>query len=290
MRDNAPAADLTMGRLVAQAAPTHKPPVSRDLFDRELRALRRDRAFRNGPELFLLDRAFEDLLDRLSFVQRDFRSALLIGCPDPEWMERLQAVAQSVTATDPGSLFAEAADAHHIDEEQLDLPDAAFDLCVTIGTLDTVNDLPGALRSIRQSLSGDALLIGAMSGGETLPRLRSAMRAADVLQGVAAPHIHPRIEAPSLAMLLSSAGFVMPVVDVDRIEVGYRSLRRLVSDLRAMGATNILTSRPRQPLSRAAREAAEVDFMKDSQGGRAVETFEILNFAVWTPSAPPNTA
>jgi SAM-dependent methyltransferase len=258
------------------------------LFDRELRVLRRNRAFRTGPELFLLERAFEDLLDRLSFVQRNFRSALLIGCPDPGWIERLQAVGRTVTAVDPGPLFAEAAGVRRIDEEQLDLPETAFDLCVAVGTLDTINDLPGALRSIRQSLTSDALLIGAMSGGETLPRLRSAMRAADVLQGVAAPHIHPRIEAPSLAMLLSSAGFVMPVVDVDRVDVGYRSLAGLLDDLRAMGSTNILASRPRLPLSRAARAAAEADFMKDSRDGRAVETFEILNFAAWTPPAPQN--
>jgi hypothetical protein len=143
---------------------------------------------------------------------------------------------------------------------------------------------------MRQSLKADALLIGAMSGGETLPRLRAAMRAADVVQGVAAPHIHPRIEAPSLAMLLSSAGFAMPVVDVDRVEVGYPSLGRLISDLRAMGATNVLTGRPRQPLSKAARLAAGAEFMRSSRGGRTAETFEILNFAAWTPAAAPNSA
>jgi hypothetical protein len=290
MRDNAPAADLTMPRLVAQPASTHKPPVSMELFDLRLRALRRDRAFRTGPELFLLERAFEDVLDRLSFVQRRFASALLIGCPDRAWIERLGAAADIVTAVDPGPLFAAAAGARLIDEERPELPQGDFDLCVAIGTLDTVNDLPGALRALRQSLAGDALLIGAMSGGETLPRLRSAMRAADVVQGVAAPHIHPRIEAPSLAMLLASAGFAMPVVDVDRVEVGYRSLRRLLCDLRGMGATNILTARPRHPMSRAAHHAAEGDFMNSSQDGRAVETFEILNFAAWTPGSAANKA
>jgi SAM-dependent methyltransferase len=264
--------------------------VSRDLFDKQLRVLRRDRAFRTGPELFLLDRVFDDVLDRLSFVKGSFRSALLIGCPDPGWVGRLEAAAADVTTTDPGPLFASAAGATVIDEESPLLPEAAFDLCVAVGTLDTVNDLPGALRSIRQSLKADALLIGAMSGGETLPRLRSAMRAADLVQGVAAPHIHPRIDAPSLAMLLSSAGFAMPVVDIDRAEVRYPSLGRLVSDLRAMDATNILTDRPRQPLSKAARKAAEAEFMRSSHDGRAAETFEILNFAAWTPAATPNKA
>ena len=46
------------------------------LFDMELRAARRDRAKRAGPELFLLERAFEDCLDRLSLIQQRFEQAL----------------------------------------------------------------------------------------------------------------------------------------------------------------------------------------------------------------------
>src|SRR5262249_18646983 len=44
--------------LVARNSASHKRPVP-DLFDMELRALRRDRAFRRGAELFLYERAFD---------------------------------------------------------------------------------------------------------------------------------------------------------------------------------------------------------------------------------------
>ena len=57
------------------------------LFDMELRALRRDRAARQGPELFLFERTFEDCLDRLSLFRRHFTRAVLIGCPDRGWPE-----------------------------------------------------------------------------------------------------------------------------------------------------------------------------------------------------------
>ena len=70
------------------------------------------------------------------------------------------------------------------------------------------------------------------------------MRSADSVVGVAAPHVHPRVEAAALAPLLEQAGFVRPVVDVDRVQVSYASLATLVGDLRAMGATNILAARP----------------------------------------------
>jgi hypothetical protein len=128
------------------------------------------------------------------------------------------------------------------------------------------------------------MLLGAISGGDTLPQLRLAMRAADRIGAIAVPHVHPRIEASVLAALLGAAGFVNPVVDVDRVQVSYESFSRLVGDLRAMGATNILAQRSRTPLSRTATQAAADAFASVGQDGRTVETFEILHFAAWTPA------
>jgi hypothetical protein len=253
-----------------------------DLFDMNLRAIRRDRAARLGPELFLLDRVFEDCLERIELVQRRFERALMIGCPDTSWSERLQAIAANIEVRDPAPLFATAGGGDTVIEDRWMPEPHSYDLVLSIGTLDSVNDLPLALRLIRHSMQSDALFIGAMSGGDTLPQLRSAMRAADAVSGIAAPHIHPRIEAAALSPLLSDAGFIAPVVDIDRVQVSYNSLDRLVSDLRRMGATNVLSSRS-APLNRAAREAAFRAFAQAGNDGRTTETFEILHFAAWTP-------
>lgn len=259
--------------------------MARDLFDQRLRALRRDRAFRRGAELFLYQRAFDDIFERLSLVRRPFRSALLIGCPDPSWRERLLERADSVHVIDPGPLFAEAAGGTCGHEERMELQPGAYDLCVAVGTLDTVNDLPRALLLVRFALHGDSLFLGALAGGETLPRLRAAMRAADEHMGGASPRVHPRIEPSALAGLISAAGFEMPVVDVDRVQVAYSSLSDLVRDLRAMGATNLLSARSKRPLTRAAAAAAAAHFRGDSADDRLIEHFEILHFAAWTPNA-----
>jgi hypothetical protein len=255
-----------------------------ELFDMELRALRRDRAFRLGGELFLLERVFEDCLDRLGLLQQNFRSALLIGCPDPAWPDRLRDFAREVAVLDPGPCFARAAGGSCVIEDELELAVERHDLCVAVGTLDTVNDLPQALARIRASLAPNAFFLGAVAGGETLPQLRAAMRTADQVQGVAVPHVHPRIESSMLASLLSGAGFANPVVDIDRVQVSYEDLARLVNDLRGMGATNILKQRSARSMSRAARQAAFDAFAAAGEGGRTVETFEILNFAAWTPA------
>ncbi len=276
---------LCISPLVGPPRPPHKRRVVQALFDMELRALRRDRAYRNGPELFLHERAFDDCLDRIALIQRKFHSALLIGCADPRWRHRVGDHVDSVEIVEPGPLFARAAAAQCVVEDQLEPRIKAYDLCVAIGTLDTVNDLQRTLQSVRASLKGDALFIGALPGGEGLPQLRRAMHAADQATGAASPRVHPRIEAALLAQLLGACGFIKPVVDVDRVQVSYETLGRLVRDLRGMAATNILLARSRKPLSRAASASAAEAFRSAGDGSRTVETFELLHFAAWTPPA-----
>jgi len=254
-----------------------------DLFDNRARIMRRERALRAAPALFLYERAFDDILDRLSGIQRRFESALLIGTPDARWPTQLQQFANHVQPVDPGGGFAERAGGIQTDADLMEFPQGSFGLCVAIGTLETVNDLPGALLKLRYIMRPDSLLIGAVSGGDTLPKLRSAMRAADALAGEAAPRIHPRIEAASLGQLLAAAGFQMPVIDVDRVKVSYRCLGDLIRDLRAMAMTNVLAQRSRKPLTRAALAAAEEQFTGGEPEGRTIETFELLHFAAWTP-------
>jgi hypothetical protein len=254
-----------------------------ELFDMELRALRRDRAARTGPELFLHDRAFDDCLDRLSLVHRQFDRALLIGCPDADWPHRLREFVREVDARDPGPLFAGGAKGQTIVEDDWVPGAEGYDLVLAVGTLDTVNDLPRALMSVRFAMQSGALFLGAMSGGDTLPQLRASMRAADLATGAASPHVHPRVEASALAPLLQAGGFIDPVVDVDRVQVSYPSLQRLVEDLRRMGTTNILAARSPLPLSRNAARAAATIFADAGEDGKTVETFEIVHFACWTP-------
>ena len=204
------------------------------LFDHALLSLRRARATRIGGGAFRVERAFDDMLDRIGMVQRRFASALIYGHAEPSWRERLQAAGiANVAVVEPGSATP--------------LPDAA-DLCISIGALDTAEPLPAVLAAIWHGLAPGALFIGAFVGGDSLPALRSAMRAADLAGGAAAAHDHPRIDPPSFAALLADAGFAMPVVDVDRVRLRYADLGGLVRDLRAMGATNRLRERPRAPI------------------------------------------
>lgn len=247
--------------------------------------MRRDSAFRKGVEPFLLDRTFADCLERIDSIKAGFADALLLGCPVEGWPAELRRRGLTVEVLDPGPCFAAAAGGRPFVEDAEPLPQGAYDLCLAIGTLDTVNNLPAALANIRRALRPDGLLIGAMSGGDTLPELRAAMAAADRVAGSAAPRVHPRIEASALAPLLAAAGFAHPVVDIDRVRVSYPSLTRLVADLRAMASTNLLRARSRRPLTRQALAAARRRFAAAASAGSTAEQFEILHFAAWASPA-----
>lgn len=253
--------------------------MTRELFDRTLRRLRRDRAVRQGMDLFLLDRAFDDCLERIAAINRRFSHALLLGAPSPRWKEALEGVAARASTFDPSPMLASVSG----DEDRTDFGEAEFDLVVAVGTLDSVNDLPLAFQLIRRAMTADAALIGAIAGGDTLPALRAALIEADRGRGRIAARIHPRVDGPTLTQLLANAGFPNPVVDVDRVNLRYRALADLVRDLRAMGATNILTG-PRIPMTRASWAAAAAAFAAMAIDGRTSEQVDILHFLGWTPA------
>ena len=233
-----------------------------------------------GTELFLYERAFDECLDRLGDINRRFGRALLIGCPDPDWPERLGNLADVVDVFDPGALYALRSGGQQIQEDHFDYGEDRYDLCVAIGTLDSVNDLPLALQLLRRALHNDAPLIGAIAGGNSLPALRASMIEAGRSAARIVARTHPRIDPSSLAQLLTSAGFGMPVVDVDRVTLRFPGLDALVRDLRAMGLTSVLAQHS-PPMTKFEAIEAKKAFAALGSHGKTEETVEILHFIGW---------
>ena len=254
------------------------------LFDRDLRRLRRDRAARGGGDAFLHRYAFDDLVDRLGDVRRRFDRTLLIGCRDPSWVDTLRGLTSAVVVCDPSPLLAARSGGVAADEDRLPFADASFDLVIAVGTLDGLDDLPGALILLRRILRPDGLLLAAMAGANSLPRLRGAMLAADEAAGGAAARLHPAIDVRTAGDLLARAGFALPVADSHALQVSYAALPTLIADLRAHGATNILARRSRRPLGRSAYAVAATAFAQDAVDDRTIETFEILYLSGWSPA------
>ncbi|MBB4856729.1 hypothetical protein HNO88_000026 [Novosphingobium chloroacetimidivorans] len=248
---------------------SHTPPR---IFDPHRRMAVRRRMLRTQKMLdaprYLLDDMIEDVLERLAFLRHQPERALVIGDVGGVLGGRLESGGTQVTSVEPGHGF----------DEEAPLPDNDLGLVVSLGTLDTVNDLPGALVHMRSALSIGGLMIASFPGAGSLPALRSAMLVADGERP--APRIHPLVDVRAGAQLVQRTGFADPVADSRHLDVGFRSFARAIEDLRAQGHTNVLAERG-APLGRAARALAEQAYRAAAVDGRTVERFEILTLSGW---------
>ena len=276
------------------------------------------RAAALGPSTFLIERAAEDLSDRLATVLRRFDCALDLGTPTDAVRRVLAASGKVGTIIAADALAGGAALARrHVrgsvaegertsqgertsegmpgaqlvvaaDEEALPFRDASLDLVVSALALQFVNDLPGTLIQIRRALKPDGLLLAALAGGDTLTELRQAFAAAEAeIEDGISPRVVPFSDVRDMGALLQRAGFALPVTDVDRVTVRYASPISLMHDLRRMGATNALLERSRRPLKRATlRRMTEVYAERFAdRDGRIRATFEIVWLCGWAPHA-----
>lgn len=244
-----------------------------EIFDRKRRRLRRDRAARSY-EGFLREHMLEGIVERLDAVKREFRDVLDLGSFDAAFA----LPGARITRLDAGAAFA----AHGMqgEEDRPHFPDANFDLIVSAGVLDQVNDVPGALALARRALRPDGLFLAAFLGAGTLSTLRAAFREAEGDRPVA--RFHPQIDVRAAGDLLGRAGFALPVSDVETLTVRYASMFNLVRDLRGMAATNLLPGTP--PLTRATlARAAQAFADRADPDGRTPERFEIVYLTGWAP-------
>ncbi len=257
------------------------------VFDRPLLRRRLARAAGQGPETFLLERAAEDVADRLSAVKRTFASAVDLGTPTAALATALSghpAVERLIRAAPlAGELAPPAVVA---DEEALPFAAGSLDLVVSALALQSVNDLPGVLAQVRRALKPDGLFMAALLGGSSLTELRQAFAIAESeTTGGLSPRVAPFADVRDLGALLQRAGFALPVTDVDRVVVRYSSPFTLFADLRRMGGANALNERRRVPLRRATLlRAAEVYAERFADpDGKVRATFEIVFLSGWAP-------
>ncbi|WP_156678500.1 class I SAM-dependent methyltransferase [Sphingomonas profundi] len=263
------------------------PAQGPEIFDRARRRRKRDRAVASHADhAFLRDHIVESLIERLDLVTRTFADALDLGCADGSLSAALRGRGMRVVSADAGFGFAVAAHGVQCDEDRLPFADGSFDLVVSAGVLDQVNDLPGALALIRRVLRPDGLFLGGFVGAGSLAGLRGALIAADMMAGGAiASRMHPQIDLRAGADLLQRAGFALPVADGEGLDVRYGDVLRLMADLRGMAATNMLLDRAAPPLDRARIAAAMAHFAEGAAAdGRVRERFEIVFLTGWAPA------
>lgn len=266
---------------------TSPPP----LFDRSLLRARRNRAAPGAAaHEFLLVRAAEDVLERLSIVKRAFPRVLVAGAHHgvvSRMLEGFPGVTEIVSLDSAPDMTVRCpAPQVTADEEALPFGEAGFDLALSLHALHLVNDLPGALVQLRRVLKPDGLLLAVFPGGATLTELRQAWLAAETeLRGGASPRVAPFTDVRDAGALLQRAGFALPVADAETITVTYKNPLALMSELKAMGQSNVLVERSRTPVTRRLlMRAADIYAGRFAlSNGRVPATFEILTLTGWVP-------
>lgn len=261
------------------------------VFDPKAVRLHRTRAA-HAPDAadFLLREAAERLAERLDDIARPFPRALDLGCRDG-MLARLLAGRggiESLVHADAAFAYARQAPVPALvaEAEALPFAPASFDLVLSNLDLHWTNDLPGALLQLRHALKPDGLLLASLFAGGTLGELRQAWLEAELAEeGGASPRVAPFADAGDLGHLLQRAGFALPVIDNDTIEVTYPDALALMRDLRAMGESNAVRERRRQftrrtMLMRAALRYAELFAGSD---GRIPASFELATLIAWAP-------
>jgi SAM-dependent methyltransferase len=240
------------------------------------------RARRAEVPLFLNAEFEARLLDRLNDVTREFESALLLTEGRGERGEdRYKKFHHPKIKT------------LHSQSHTSYLTPHTYDLVISAWELGSINDVPGYLAQIKQSLKPDGWFLAVFYGGESLIELRQVFWQADeeVLRGVS-PRVAPMIDLRDAAGLLQRAQFALPVADSETVTIHYDNLFALMAELRGAGLANALTERRKTLTSkkyflRAAEIYAEKYGLPD---GKISVSAEVIFLSAWAPDASQQKA
>lgn len=250
------------------------------IFDR--RKIRHNRERAKGRADFLHQWTMRAVAERLDVVKRRFPLALMIGTSgiNAFHCDKIDdLIVMDLACNLPGTTL-------QADEELLPFAPQSLDAVLSCLSLHTINDLPGALLQIRQSLKPDGVFIGTMLGGETLHELRQVMMEAEsTLRGGVSPRVFPFADKPQSGALLQRAGFSLPVIDSEIITVTYENVFALMSDLRLMGEGNAILERNKSFVGKDFfLEVARLYHEKFAESdGRIPATFEVIFLLGWAP-------
>ncbi|HEX6999377.1 MAG TPA: methyltransferase domain-containing protein [Gammaproteobacteria bacterium] len=250
-----------------------------------------ERAFDRASEEFsahcvVHDEARRRLLERLDYVRLEPRVVADVGTATGLAARALAAryPAARVIALDPSREMLRVARRERRTAaalafaagraEQLPLLDGSVDLLVANLCLPWCNP-PAAFVEAARVLREGGLALFATVGPDTLQEVRRAWREADD-----AVHVHAFFDMHDLGDMAVAAGLADPVLDVDRIELTYGDVGRLVRDLRAWGAINTAAGR-RRALTGTARFARFRRALASDHGTRFSVTIELVLGQAW---------
>jgi malonyl-CoA O-methyltransferase len=162
------------------------------------------------------------------------------------------------------------------DALRLPLADASVDVVFSSLMLQWCEPLDTALAECRRVLKPDGFFAFSTFGPDTLHELRGAWASADGYN-----HVNHFVDVHEVGDALVRAGLMEPVLDVDRVEVGYPDALSLMRDLKAIGAHNVTAGRPRALAGRARLKRMQDAYEAFRRDDRLPATYEVIYGASW---------
>jgi len=167
----------------------------------------------------------------------------------------------------------------------LPLADAGCDLICSNLPLPGHERLDTLFAEWRRVLRPGGLLLFSGFAPDTLQELRSAWASVD-----AQPHVEEFADLPQVAEALMHAGFIEPVIDVERYRRHYLDLRALQQELRQMGPRHAQRARPSGLGGRARTLAMGAAYERMREAAGLPVTWELLFAAAFAGSPSGQTA
>lgn len=129
-------------------------------------------------------------------------------------------------------------------------------------------------------LEAGGLFLFSTFGPDTLRELREAFRATDTQS-----HVHTFIDMHDLGDALVHAGLADPVMEMEVVTLEYASVEDVARDLKAIGAHNALSGRPRGLAGRGAWRRMAERYERQRRDGSLPATYEVIYGHAW--KVPP---
>jgi malonyl-CoA O-methyltransferase len=162
------------------------------------------------------------------------------------------------------------------DLERLPLASGSIDMVWSNLALQWVNDLPAALGEFSRVTRPGGLVMFSTFGPDTLKELRMAFAQVDGYS-----HVSRFTDMHDIGDMLLAAGFVTPVVDMERITLTYPSLPELMRDLKAIGAHNATAGRRQGMMGRHAFDRVVAAYERFRSDGHLPATYEVVYGHAW---------
>jgi len=163
---------------------------------------------------------------------------------------------------------------------RLPLAAGSLDLVWSNLTLQWVNDPTVAFAEFHRALRVGGLLTFTTFGPDTLLELRAAFSGID-----RATHVSRFIDMHDLGDMLAHTGFADPVMDMEKLTLTYADAIAMMRELKAIGAQNATTGRPRGLTGRARWQRMLDALEAFRRDGRLPATYEVVYGHAWKPEA-----